>query len=513
MRGDGFKRAETITRELNALEKGRTSWNKNTVLIVDEAAMVSDENLARITTAAKQAGAKLILAGDDAQLPSIERAGSFETLRQRFGAAILSEVQRVKDVAEQAVWGKMHKGDFREMLAKADQAGNIHWSAKQSDTLKQMAARYTADLAADPEKKRFLFAYTNADVATLNQHARALHKERGDLGEDKTIKTATGEAQFATGDRIQFTANGWTAKERAAGLVNGRCGSIYDIEILESGKARLSVDLDVAKGDKAQMVTFIVGEDGRAGELSGFKHGYAGTIYRGQGKTLDQVYVAFSSHWRSSAAYVALTRHREAVHVFAARETVKNLDAMAQSMARVENKRAASAYSIDPESAARAGLDAAISEISAPRSRPSGATIAPAGRAAESRTPATSPAAPSADLANVAAGVAKIAEGVATMAETAIESLAEGLASLLGGGSSAPAQTHQQAPPPVQPPPQTHAERVKAQMEVRQQQLAANLQELSKALGAGDGFTEDELRRREMEQQKNSRDRGGGQSR
>ena len=95
-------------------------------------------------------------------------------------------------------------------------------------------------------------------------------------------------------------------------------------------------------------------QNAKAGEFDKFKHGYAGTIYRGQGRTLDEVYVGHSSHWRSSAAYVALTRHREAVHIFAARETVKDLDTMAAGMARGDNKRAASAYTIDEVSAVRA---------------------------------------------------------------------------------------------------------------------------------------------------------------
>jgi hypothetical protein len=47
-----------------------------------------------------------------------------------------------------------------------------------------------------------------------------------------------------------------------------------------------------------------------------------------------------SAQWRNSASYVALTHHRESVHVFAARATVKDLAAMAESMARVDNKRA-----------------------------------------------------------------------------------------------------------------------------------------------------------------------------
>ena len=226
MRGDGFKNANTIASEFDGLDKGRTSWTRNTVLDRGRGRDDFDGGAWQLASAARHAGAKLILAGDDAQLASIERGGTFETLRQKHGAAILSDVQRVKNVAEQKAWGEMHKGDFRPALEIADKAGNIHWSTRQSDTLKQMAERYTDDLQATPDKKRFMFVQTNADVATLNAHARGLHKARGDLGEDHALKTATGEEQFATGDRIQFTGNGRTKDERRAGLVNGRVGTI-----------------------------------------------------------------------------------------------------------------------------------------------------------------------------------------------------------------------------------------------------------------------------------------------
>ena len=121
-------------------------------------------------------------------------------------------------------------------------------------------------------------------------------------------------------------------------MTNGRVGTIAALAILEDGRARLTVDLDTAKGAHPQRVKFTVGEDARAGEYNGIKHGYAGTIYKGQGKTLDEVYVGHSAQWRSSSAYVALTRHREDVHIFAARETVKDIEAMAQGMARSDGQ-------------------------------------------------------------------------------------------------------------------------------------------------------------------------------
>ena len=321
--------------------------------------MISTKELARVAGAARDAGAKLILAGDDKQLSSIERGGMFETLRQTHGAATLKEVQRVRDAEQKEAFGKMHEGEFLQALKTFEQKGGIHWTDRQGDTLKDMAARYTADVAATPDKRRFMFAYTNKDVATLNRHARALHRQRGDLGQDHSLATKHGAAQFATGDRIQFTGNGRTKAEKNAGLTNGRVGTVTALAIDEHGKARVSVELDAAKGDKPQTLSFIVGENSKAGEFNSFKHGFAGTIYRGQGRTLDEAYVAHSAQWRSAASYVALTRHREAVHIFAARETVKDLETMAAGMARTDNKRAATAYSIDPHSAARAELDRA----------------------------------------------------------------------------------------------------------------------------------------------------------
>jgi hypothetical protein len=381
MRGDGFRQAETITSELHRLEKGQTGWNKHTVLVVDEAAMIATEHLAKLATAAKEAGAKLILAGDDAQLASIERGGMFETLRQRQGTAILSEVQRVKDEPQQAAFNQMHKGEFREALATFDQKGGIHIAEKQTDALRDMAQAYTADSAASPDKKRFMFAFTNAEVGALNEYARAVHRLRGNLGEDAPLQTAQGEAAFAVGDRIQFTGNGYGQKAKRAGMTNGQVGTITGMDFEGDFQTpRLTVALDVGKDQKPKEISFVVGDDGKAGEFNNFKHGYAGTIYRGQGRTLDQAYVLHSQQWRGSASYVALTRHREQVHVYASAETLRGmdrqpakfdqvaaqttgdleeakrsyqLDVMARGLARKENKRAATAYDIDDRSALR----------------------------------------------------------------------------------------------------------------------------------------------------------------
>jgi len=479
MRGDGFSRASTIARELKQIKKGRSQWDNNTVLIVDEAAMIATEHLTALTAAAGSAGAKLILAGDDHQLGSIERGGMFETLRVTHGAAILKEVQRVKEADQKAAFGKMHEGEFLDALKTFDKAGGIHWAEKQTDALRDMAVKYTADLAASPDKRRFMFAFTNAEVDALNDYARVLHQRRGDLGADHELLTATGAKNFATGDRIQFTGNGYSQADKKAGFTNGRVGTIESIEI-EDGKARVTVELDTAKGKAPQRVSFTVGEDAEAGEFDRFKHGYAGTIYRGQGKTLDQSYVCHSAQWKSSAAYVALTRHREDVHIFAATETVPDLEAMARGMERKENKRAATAYQIDAAHLARATFAQAAQEATEPR--PTVQAPQPLPEAAQQ--PAVAPIALTEQrsealeafitghetgravdgianaLGGVVSGAARVADGVANVAAKAIEALAD----LFGGASP---------PPPAPEPQRGPVDPVDAFLEAERQQRAA----------------------------------------
>ena len=502
MRGDGFTHAATIASELKRLERGRTQWDSKTVLIVDEAAMIATEHLSKLTAAARQSGTKLILAGDDAQLSSIDRGGIFETLRQTHGAAILKDVQRVKQAEQKTAFGKMHTGEFLGALQTFEKQGGIHWTEKQTHALRDMAKAYTADLAAAPDKRRFMFAYTNEEVDALNRYARVIHQRRGDLGADHALATATGEKNFATGDRIQFTGTSRIAKEKNAGLTNGRVGTITGLDI-EGGKTRVTVALDTAKNAKPQSVSFVVGDSAEAGEFNRFKHGYAGTIYRGQGKTLDQSYVCYSANMRRSASYVALTRHRESAHIFAARETVKDLATMARSMGRVENKRAATAYRIDNDAEVRAELEKTVAALADPRSMK---------RSPDLGATTATPSASSAGQATASKGRPQAARNASAHKETrsagsvmargarrTLGGLLDGIfKALLGESSSAP------DPKPRRP--------TLEEYQAQQAQRAKAMQDLGRVAGR-EVISEADFRMQQETEKKRDRDRGGGQSR
>lgn len=348
MRQDGFAHASTIASEMKRLEAGTQVWTRKDVLIVDEAAMLATQHLAGVFSKARQAGAKVIIAGDDRQLPSIERGGMFEPLCALHQAAELHTVQRVQDSDEQRAFNLMHEGKFRAALDIFAQKGAIHWSQTTDQAAEALQRRYAGDIAAEPDRKRFIFAYTNEQVDVLNRFAREVHRQRGALAEDHSLATARGTAPFAVGDRVQFTDNAWSRKDKEAGLVNGAVGTVLAIDTRHA-KPRMTVELDAAKGEEGRRVSFIVGTDRKAGEFDAIRHGYAGTIYKGQGRTLDQTYVFHSHYWREASSYVALTRHRDSVAIFVAHDTAADLDRLARQMGRDETKRAAISFIVDDE--------------------------------------------------------------------------------------------------------------------------------------------------------------------
>ena len=129
------------------------------------------------------------------------------------------------------------------------------------------------------------------------------------------LKTKDAPRAFATGDRVQFVGSAATRECVAAGLFNGAVGTLEAID----GR-RVTVRLDGPKDAPPRSVSFTVGPDAKAGEFDALRHGYAGTIYKGQGKTLNQSYVLHSDNWRSATSYVALSRHRDSVTLFAAEQ-------------------------------------------------------------------------------------------------------------------------------------------------------------------------------------------------
>ena len=353
---DGFAESGTVHSALFKLKNGRTSWDRNTVVVVDEAAMLDTKVTGELLEAARQAGAKIVLAGDDRQLASIERGGLFSEMRQRHGAAEITEVTRQKVDWQRQAARDLAEGRFAEAVGAFDRAGAITWTQDQADAKRALVAVWKRDAEERPGQSRFVFAYTNKDVDALNAELRQVRRDRGELtGADVELNTKHGPAAFAAGDWVQFTD---TDKRRH--IYNGNVGTITGLDA-RTGEVTARID---AAGGAGRHVTW------SASEFEGFRHGYAGTIYKGQGKTLDRTYLYHTEHWRSAASYVALTRQREGAQVFVARETARDAAQLARQMGRGEVRAASIAWA-SPDELARTRTErrAEKSEAQRPKAR------------------------------------------------------------------------------------------------------------------------------------------------
>ena len=338
LKADGFTEAGTVHAALFRLKNGRTRWDRDTVVMVDEAAMLDSRVTGELLAEARQAGAKVILAGDDRQLASIERGGLFTELRQRHGAAEITEVTRQRVDWQRAGGARPGRGPVRRGRGGVRPGRGDHLDRRPGGGPRARWSRPgSATPRSEPGASRFVFAYTNRDVDALNAELRQVRRDRGELaGADVRFETKHGRGG------LRGRRPGAVHRHRqAAHIYNGNVGTITGIDA-ETGE--ITARLDAAAGQGREVAW-------SAAEFEGFRHGYAGTIYKGQGKTLDHTYLYHTHHWRSAASYVALTRQRESAQVFVARETARDAAQLARQMARGEVRAASVAWATAEEAA------------------------------------------------------------------------------------------------------------------------------------------------------------------
>ncbi len=132
----------------------------------------------------------------------------------------------------------------------------------------------------------------------LNTMARGKLVERGIVGEGHVFRTADGERRFDAGDQIVFLKN-----EGSLGVKNGMIG-----HVMEAAANRIVAT--VGEGDQRRQV--IVEQR----FYNNLDHGYATTIHKSQGATVDRVKVLASLSLDRHLTYVAMTRHREDLQLY-----------------------------------------------------------------------------------------------------------------------------------------------------------------------------------------------------
>ncbi len=289
--------ARTLASYELAWNGGRDPLTSRDVLVIDEAGMVGTRQLARVLEVAEKAHAKVVLVGDPEQLQAIEAGAPFRGIAAQHGVAALSDVRRQRQEWQRVATGQLAGGRTSETLAAYQEKNAIVAVEQRGDARAALLARWARDAKVEPEGSQLVLAYTRDDVQALNTAVRTLRQQTGQLGQGQVLETAQGQKEFAVHDRIRFGRN-----EKTLGVKNGSLGTVQRIE-----GGVIQVKLDGLGAPQVAVDTKF---------YKYLDHGYAATVHKAQGTTVDRTYVLATPHFDRHTTYVAMSRHREAATVF-----------------------------------------------------------------------------------------------------------------------------------------------------------------------------------------------------
>ena len=316
--------------------KGRELLTSHDVLVIDEAGMIGTRQMERVLSAASDAGAKVVLVGDPEQLQAIEAGAAFRSLAERHGAVEITEIRRQREAWQRDATKALATGRTSEAVQAYARGGMVHADETREAARAGLVDRWDEQRQVEPTKSRIILTHTNAEVRALNEEARERLRATDDLGADVTVAAERGARQFATGDRIMFLRN-----ERGLGVKNGSLGTIEQV-----APEHIGVRLD-----DGRQVAF----DTR--DYAHIDHGYAATIHKSQGVTVDATHVLATPGMDRHAAYVGLSRHRDGVQLHFGRDDFADDRSLVRTLSRERSKDMASDYAAEPEEAARAFAD------------------------------------------------------------------------------------------------------------------------------------------------------------
>lgn len=274
----------------------------------------------------KNKGAKLILVGDDRQLSSVERGGTFRFLSERYEAAELSEVRRQTIGWQKDVSQSLAEGNVKGAVQLLEEHKTLVWSATKEESLTNLLKDWAKDRMLNLQETHQIIAQRNVDVDALNQGARDLLRQSGQLGETEIIcSTQRGRIAFAEGDRIQLTK-----KDKSQGLMNGTFGRI---EYINPHTKIMTLHLDNGEVKELNPNTY-----------DGLRHGYAATVYKTQGATITSVYALHSYTTNQATNYVALTRQTKSLSLYVSQEETSSTAHLIRQMGRQQERGTSLAF-------------------------------------------------------------------------------------------------------------------------------------------------------------------------
>ena len=281
--------SSTVASLFARLERGTVTLDQRTVVVLDESGMTDDHDIAALLAWTTTTGAKAVLVGDDRQLSAVGPGGGLRALADRFGGNVweLNENIRQPDISERHALAELRSGDVETAVAWFARNDRIVTATDRHELYGAVVDGWLADL--DQGRDTVMLAWKRNTVDALNQLARTAYGDRGWLTGPEVI--AGGGARYRAGDRVVTLAP--IGRE----IPTSSTGTIRHIDP-DTGVFQVAFD---------HGPTFTLPHTYMSSRW--VDHGYAVTVHRAQGATVDTAHTVEDGGGRE-LAYVGLSRAR-----------------------------------------------------------------------------------------------------------------------------------------------------------------------------------------------------------
>ncbi|MEN8237014.1 MAG: AAA family ATPase, partial [Pseudomonadota bacterium] len=316
-------------------------WGEKDVIVIDEANMVDMDRWSDLLHEVATRGAKLLVIQDPNQIKAVGRGDVGRILIDQSDYAELTAIYRQRIEWQKQASQALNRHDIERGFQPYVDNGRVTLKDEIESAKWQVINSYIKDHQQDPKSSKLAMAYTNKDVADLNLGIRNQLKALGYLGRDFDIKGKT----FSVGDRVVFTRNdnwGTYVRERFVllrffkrpnhGVKNGTLGTI-------TGYNPLSGTITVVD-DNRRILAF------NPASYDKLDYGYAITINKSEGDTVDRSYLLLSPLMDANSLLVGMTRHRYDIFVAAAKEHFADMQALVSKLGKGAYKKMVTDYTI-----------------------------------------------------------------------------------------------------------------------------------------------------------------------
>ncbi|WP_419738588.1 AAA family ATPase [Ruegeria sp.] len=346
---------------------------KGLVFVMDEAGMVGADVWARVQERVARLGGKLIAVGDPAQLQPVSSSSAWMAVESELGSVVIDRARRQISKQERKWTEGFAAGgvEARAALKGYAGAGAVQFTQTAEAGVGQLAEAYYN--TGTEEETRLALAYTREDVARLNSAIRAQALDRGvvdahtvrSYGTVEQVvqgKVMARDLVFGVGDRVLFEEAG-----SEAGIPRNTTGTV-----IRTAPGRLALRLDGSDGRGSDGQEVALAGD----EIAALDHGYATTLHRSQGVTVDHAFTLAHGGMDRHLIYVAMSRHVHSTQVFVPRARVKDIETLSvmaqrsseQTLARYADRDTVQdAEQAGPKTGFGPGLDALKTENVPPR--------------------------------------------------------------------------------------------------------------------------------------------------